>query len=188
MAKKQKKDLDKAYAAYVKQAAEYGLDPKSKDEFRKRNYQTYRVKWSKKRNTNFQIAKTAIQKQLASGGEYQEYIHRWKRAKKKGFIIATEAMPMSVYFRKRDQGMKISQIVSESYQINMKQAKQLLMEAKQVGIKMSLTDLLSKGEGYQALMRHIDEFGWETIISWSYDGGVINKMLEPFGGIDMFLE
>lgn len=173
--KKEKKDLDKAYDLYVKRAAEYGIDPKSKDEFRKRSFNVVKVRKLKKKNTNFQIAKYAIQKQLASVGSYQEYLHKWKRAKKKGFIIATEAMPMSVFYRKRDEGLSMGSIIAESYQINMKQSKQLLKEAKQLGIKMSLTDLLSKGQGYQALMEHIDEYGWETLLSWSYDEGTTRK-------------
>lgn len=162
--RKQKKDLDKAYDAYIKQASEYGFQQVySKEAFRKDVYNKAKVRSIKKKNTNFQIGKIAIKMHMSSMSEYSIYVSKFKKARKKGYTLATEFMPYEIFEKKRSLGMSITNILAESYKINMKQGKNLLKEAKQKGIKMSLDDLLKQGEGYKKLMKAIEDEGWDEI-------------------------
>lgn len=172
--RKYKKDLEKAYDLYVKETAKYRMDNMSKDEFNRTVYKPSKVKKltkGKKKDVNRAIAKKAIKIQFSTLDDYEVFVRKMRRVMKLGYTFSKEVMPRGKYLQMRMNGMKMADIIKETYKINTKHVKQLLMEAKQVGIKMSLNDLLSQGKGYQELVRHIEEHGWDTIDTWSYEEG-----------------
>lgn len=169
-----KKNLEKAYLEYTKKAAQYGINPMSKADFKKTIYKEYKLRKTKKaksKNINKLIGKKAIEKQLKDLDPYERYKVMMKKGIKLGYIKATELDSRESIETQLMSGMTIESIVKEAYFINPNATKQLLMEAKQVGIPLSLKDLLSGGEQYQKLKQHINEHGWKTLLSWSYEEG-----------------